>query len=61
MSRAPFVGIGRCHEQWHKIRATEWAIRQLRFGLQLPWKAQPQHQFVSQYELTNADLRFATG
>lgn len=59
MTTPPFVKVGNAHEEWAKIGANEWIIRQIRFGLQLPWTSEPGFQFVSEYDLGPRDLEFA--
>jgi hypothetical protein len=56
----PFVAVGRAHRAWSEIGASEWLVRQLRFGLQLPWRRKPPRSArVPSYNLSPADLEFA--
>ena len=41
-------------------RATPWLVRQLRYGLQLPWKSPPRFQRTDGYKLEPKHGRFAT-
>lgn len=43
--------VGAAHQEWLRIGATLWLARQLRFGLQLPWKHPPRYQRTPSYKL----------
>jgi hypothetical protein len=55
----PFVAVGRSHQAWTDIGASPWLVRQLRFGLQLPWTRRPQTIRAREYCLSPEDLEFA--
>jgi Reverse transcriptase (RNA-dependent DNA polymerase) len=55
----PFVAVGRSHQAWTDIGASHWLVRQLRFGLQLPWTRRPQNIRAREYCLSPEDLAFA--
>jgi Reverse transcriptase (RNA-dependent DNA polymerase) len=58
----PFVAVGQAHRAWTEIGASDWLVRQLRFGLQLPWRRKPPRSvLVRSYNLRPADLGFARG
>jgi hypothetical protein len=60
MEAAPFVKVGRAHSAWAEIGASDWLVRQLRFGLQLPWRRKPPVSArIRSYNLSPADLGFA--
>jgi hypothetical protein len=58
----PFVAVGQAHRAWAEIGSSAWLVRQLRFGIQLPWRRKPPRsvRFPS-YNLGPADLEFACG
>lgn len=55
----PFVAVGRAHQAWTDIGASPWLVRQLRFGLQLPWNRKPRSTRAREYKLIPADLDFS--
>ena len=56
----PYVAVGQAHSPWTEIGASAWLIRQLRFGLQLPWRRKtPSSARIPSYNLSPADLAFA--
>jgi hypothetical protein len=55
----PFVAVGRSHQAWTDIGASPWLVRQLRFGLQLPWNRKPRNIRAREYNLSPEDLAFA--
>jgi hypothetical protein len=55
----PFVAVGRAYQAWADIGASPWLVRQLRFGLQLPWNRKPRSSRAREYNLSLADLAFA--
>ena len=62
MMPPPFVAVGLAHHSWTEIGASDWLVRQLRFGLQLPWKRKPPKSGqIPSYNLSPADLGFACG
>jgi hypothetical protein len=59
-SPPPFVAVGQAHRAWAAIGASEWLVRQLRFGLQLPRRRKPPRSAqIRSYNLSPADLGFA--
>jgi hypothetical protein len=56
---APFVTVGRAHQAWTEIGASPWLVRQLRFGLQLPWIRKPRNPWAREYHLSPEDLAFS--
>jgi Reverse transcriptase (RNA-dependent DNA polymerase) len=62
MQAPPFVSVGQAHSAWAEIGASDWLIRQLRFGLQLPWRRMPPRSArIPSYNLSLADQGFACG
>jgi ribonuclease HI len=60
MAAPPFVTVGQAHKAWAEIGASDWLVRQLRFGLQLPWRRKPPRSTrIRSYNLSPADLGFA--
>lgn len=57
--RAPYALVGESYEEWEKIGASPWLVRQLRFGLQLPWKSEPRFQGTPRYSLEPNHSQFA--
>jgi hypothetical protein len=57
----PFAAVGRAHQAWADIGASPWLVRQLRFGLQLPWNRKPRNTRAREYNLSPEDLAFARG
>jgi hypothetical protein len=56
----PFVAVGREHRAWAEIGASDWFVRQLRFGLQLPWRRKPPWSArIRSHNLSPADRGFA--
>jgi ribonuclease HI len=55
----PFAAVGRAHQAWTDIGASPWLVRQLRFGLQLPWNRKPRTTRAREYNLSLEDLLFA--
>jgi hypothetical protein len=55
----PFAAVGRSHQAWTDIGASPWLVRQLRFGLQLPWNRNPWNIRAREYNLSPEDLVFA--
>jgi hypothetical protein len=54
--------VGHAHSAWQEIGASNWLVRQLRFGLQLPWRRKPPRSArIPSYNLSPADLAFARG
>jgi hypothetical protein len=56
---APFVTVGSAHQAWTDIGASSWLVRQLRFGLQLPWIRKPRNSRAREYNLSLEDLAFS--
>lgn len=56
---APFLRVGESHLEWERIGASPWLIRQLLFGLQLPWISKPKIQRKSVYPLEPVHREFA--
>jgi hypothetical protein len=60
MLTPPFIAVGLAHRAWAEIGASDWLVRQLRFGLQLPWRRKPPRSArVCSYNLSPNDLGFA--
>jgi hypothetical protein len=55
----PFAAVGRTHQAWTGIGASPWLVRQLQFGLQLPWNRKPRITRARDYNLSLEDLLFA--
>lgn len=56
----PFVTVVGRYMEWVKIGASPWIVRQLRFGIQIPWIRKPKHTIrVPDYNLAPADAFFA--
>jgi hypothetical protein len=51
--------VGRAHRAWAEIGASPWLVRQLRFGLQLPWNRKPRNTRAREYNLSPTDLDFS--
>ena len=60
MPVAPAVRVGQCHAAWTKIGASPWLVRQLRYGLQLPWQRRPPYMTPREYPLSAEDAAFAS-
>jgi Reverse transcriptase (RNA-dependent DNA polymerase) len=56
---APCRQVGRSFATWRKLGASPWLVRQLRFGLQLPWTSEVPYQRPRSYPLTPVDQKFA--
>jgi hypothetical protein len=54
----PFVAVGRAHQAWTDIGSSTWLVRQLRFGLQLPWNRKQSNMRAWEYNLSPTDLEF---
>jgi hypothetical protein len=54
----PFAAVGRA-PGLGDIGASPWLVRQLRFGLQLPWNRMPRNTRARGYSLSPEDLAFA--
>jgi hypothetical protein len=60
MPALPFVRVEHACREWVGIGARDWLVRQLRFGLQLPWtRRPPSSSRIPQYYLMKEDGRFA--
>jgi hypothetical protein len=57
----PLAAAGRAHQAQADIGAIPWLVRQLRFGLQLPWNRRPRNIRALEYNLSPEDLVFACG
>ena len=58
----PFIAVGQAHSAWTDIGASDWLVRQLRFGLQLPWRRMPPRSArLTSYNISPADQAFACG
>jgi hypothetical protein len=57
----PFAAVGCAHQAWADIVASPWLVRQLRFGLQLPWNRKPRNTRARENNLSPEDLAFARG
>jgi hypothetical protein len=54
------MAVGPAHYAWAEIGASDWLVRQLRFGLQLPWRRKPPRSArICSYNLSPNDLGFA--
>jgi hypothetical protein len=62
MSPPPFFAVGLAHHSWTEIGASDWLVRQLRFGFQLLWNRKPPNLGrIPSYNISPADLGFACG
>jgi hypothetical protein len=41
MMTPPFMAVGLEHQEWAEIGSSDSLVRQLRFGLKLPWRQKP--------------------
>jgi hypothetical protein len=57
----PFWAAGRAHQAWADIGACPWMVRQLRFGLQMPWNRKPRNNRARECNPSPEDLVFARG
>jgi hypothetical protein len=58
----PLIGVGQAHSAWTDVGASDWLFRQLRFGIQLPWRRMPPRSaLITSYNLIPADQEFACG
>lgn len=55
----PFARMGASHKEWERIGASPWILRQLRFGLQLPWTREPMYRPIRSYKLQSTEAMFA--
>lgn len=52
----PFVVVGKLHNEWASIGARPWIVRQLRFGIQIPWERKPKRTIkIPEYNSAVAD------
>jgi hypothetical protein len=57
-----FIAVGQVHSALTDIEASDWLVRQLRFGLQFPWRRMPPRSArITSYNLSPADQEFACG
>jgi hypothetical protein len=62
ISPPPFVAVGLAHRSWTEIGASDWVVRQLRFGIQLLWNRKPPRSGrIQSYNINPTDLVFACG
>lgn len=57
---APAVRVGQCHSAWTRLGASPWLVRQLRFGLQLPWLRQVPYMSPKEYPMSSTAAAFAS-
>lgn len=59
---APYRTVRHAWREWEKIGASEFALRQIRFGAQLPWTQPPSslpRRFANAYKLSPSNAAFA--
>lgn len=54
-----YTQVGARYRAWEEIGATPWLVRQIRFGIQLPWTGPCRFQHRSSYDLSPAHQKFA--
>lgn len=60
MEAPPYVSVGRAYKEWEEIGASPWLVRQLRYGIQLPWRSLPgRERRVREYPLSPGDRSFS--
>lgn len=55
----PSTRVRRAWKTWERIGASNWLIRQLRFGIQIPWTRQVPYRQPRAYPLKELDRVFA--
>lgn len=55
----PSVRVGQAWTAWQKIGASDWLVRQLRFGLQLPWTRGVPYRTPRPYRMKKEEQEFA--
>lgn len=59
VSPPPYVQVGRAYRTWAKIGASKWLVRQLRYGLQLPWTRRIPYAYPREYPMHPDQTEFA--
>ena len=54
----PYVRLGQAADQWDNIGASSWLIRQIKYGIQLPWTREPSSQHTRRIRMTGEDRAF---
>lgn len=56
----PFAAIAAKWQGWEEIGASPWAVRQLRYGLNLPWVSPPKAHRAPPYPAERGKREFIT-